>query len=389
MPMSAEKIKILFRHRSMEMGGVEKVLLSLLNNLDRNKFEMTVLLNLNQGELRNEIPPHVKKIWIAKGKEDFGENKMILKSKLALRLLKLEFLKIFPTLTDAFYLKCKYDIEIAMDWRDFSAVLNSSNKKSKKIAWFHSEINVPTLQPLVPTILAQLPHFDYLVHCSENIQKLLHAYYPNLACPTESVIVNAIPIADIKAKAVADVVEMPITPVFVAIGRLHSRKGFHKLMEAHAKLISEGFQHSVLVIGEGEERANLREQQKKLDVEETFVLAGNQMNPYPLLKNADFFVMPSESEAWPLVIAEALILQKPIIATKVGDVEHMIEHRKTGFLINYNTDEIYNAMKEFLTDQELVTNITNNLAGIEENFDNTKIFNAVEDLILNLAYSKR
>ena len=49
----SDKIKILFRHRSMEMGGVEKVMLSILNNLDTEKFEMTVLLNLNQGELRN------------------------------------------------------------------------------------------------------------------------------------------------------------------------------------------------------------------------------------------------------------------------------------------------------------------------------------------------
>ena len=51
-----KKIKILFRHRSMEMGGVEKVLLSLLNNLNPELFDLTVLLNLNQGELRNEFP---------------------------------------------------------------------------------------------------------------------------------------------------------------------------------------------------------------------------------------------------------------------------------------------------------------------------------------------
>ena len=63
--MSEEKkIKILFRHRSMEMGGVEKVMLSLMNNLDREKFEMTVCLNLNQGELRDEFPSHVRKVYL-------------------------------------------------------------------------------------------------------------------------------------------------------------------------------------------------------------------------------------------------------------------------------------------------------------------------------------
>ena len=62
-----KKIKLLFRHRSMEMGGVEKVMLSLLNNLDRNKFDMTVLLSLNQGELRDEFPKHVRKVYLADG----------------------------------------------------------------------------------------------------------------------------------------------------------------------------------------------------------------------------------------------------------------------------------------------------------------------------------
>ena len=53
---SHKKIKILFRQRSMEMGGVEKVMLSLLQNLNPEKYDCTVVLNLNQGELRNEFP---------------------------------------------------------------------------------------------------------------------------------------------------------------------------------------------------------------------------------------------------------------------------------------------------------------------------------------------
>lgn len=109
------------------------------------------------------------------------------------------------------------------------------------------------------------------------------------------------------------------------------------------------------------------------------------MNPYPYLKNADFFIMPSESEAWPLVIAEALILQKPIIATKVGDVETMIKDRKTGYLIDYKTDEIYAAMKELLTNKSLILELKQNLKTIEKEFNNQKIFDEIEEILLNLA----
>ncbi len=379
-----QKIKILFRHRSMEMGGVEKVMLSVLNNLDPEKFEMTVLLNLNQGELRNEFPAHVRKVFLTKGKEDFSTNTLLAKIQLFKRKIKLKKFNKHPEVIDKEILKDEFDVEIAMTYNDFSAVLNSTNKKSKKIGWFHSEINLPKLQPLVPKILEQFPQFDHMIYCSEKIRAIMHDIYPKLAYPPESVIINAIPIEEIREKSQENIADLPSKPVFVSVGRLHNRKGYHKLMDAHHQLLKEGFQHSVMVIGDGEELTNLLAQQKKLGVEKTFVLAGNKMNPYPYIKNADFFIMPSESEAWPLVLAEALILQKPTIATDTGDVATMLEHFETGYLINYRTEEIFEAMKVFLTNAELIKSINDNLKNISAKFDNHKIFMAIEEIILNL-----
>lgn len=381
---SQNKIKILFRHRSMEMGGVEKVMLSLLHNLNPEKFEMTVLLNLNQGELRDEFPANVRKVYLADGKEDFSKNKLIQKFQLFLRKRKLEKLKKNPEIIDKEILKDNYDIEIAMTYNDFESVLQSSNKNSKKIGWFHSEINVPKLQPLVPKILEHFPQFDQMIYCSEKIRNIMHQEHPKLHYPKEEVIINAIPIVEIKRKAEEKIPDFGEKPVFVSVGRLHTRKGFHKLMDAHHQLIKEGFQHSILIIGDGEELSNLLNQQKKLGVEETFTFAGNKMNPYPYIKNADFFILPSESEAWPLVISEALILQKPIIATRVGDVELMIDDQKTGYLIDYKTEEIYAAMKEFITNKTLVEDIEKYLENIENQFDNQKIFNQIEEMIDNV-----
>ena len=379
-----KKIKILFRHRFMEMGGVEKVMLSLLNNLDREKFEMTVLLNLNQGELRNEFPAHVRKVYLTDGKEDFSKNKLLQKVQLFKRIRTLEKFRKNPQIIDKEILKENYDIEIGMTYNDFESVLNSTNKNSKKIGWFHSEINVVKLQPLVPKILEHFPQFDEIIYCSEKIKTIMHEHYPNLNYPSESVIINAIPIEEIKKKSEEKIPEFDKKPTFVSVGRLHTRKGYHKLMDAHKQLLDEGFEHSVIIIGDGEELPNLLAQQKKLGVEETFIFAGNKMNPYPYIKNADFFIMPSESEAWPLVLAEALILQKPTIATDTGDVASMMEDKKTGYLINYNTEEIYASMKEFLTNENLVSEIRKNLLTIENQFDSKKIFDKVEAVLLNL-----
>lgn len=382
------KIKVLFRHRSMEMGGVEKVMLSLLNNLDPQKFDLTVCLNLNQGELRDEFPAHVRKVFLTKGKEDLSTNKLRQKMQLLQRKNQLKKLRKNPEVIDKEYLKETYDIEVAMTYNDFEAVLNSANKKSKKIGWFHSEIDHPKLQILVPQILEHFPRFDHMVYCSEKIKEIMHRDYPDLNYPPESIIINAIPIEEIKRKAEEKITDFPASPVFVSVGRLHTRKGYHKLMEAHKQLLTEGFEHTVCIIGDGEELPNLLAQQKKLGVEKSFLFLGNQMNPYPYMKAADFFIMPSESEAWPLVIAEAMILKKPIIATNVGDVGMMLKDGETGLLINYRTEEIYAAMKEFLTNENLILSLKENLKNSADKFDNAKIFEAVENIFINLAQAE-
>jgi len=365
----------------MEMGGVEKVLLSLLSNLDPDKFEMTVCLTLNQGKLRDEIPRHVRKIYLTKGKEDFSGNSLLKKIQLLARRIKLKKLKVNPAIADRL-INDVFDVEIGMDYRDYDAVLNSTNKNSKKIGWFHSEINVPKFQPLVPAILKSFPKFDHMVYCSHKIKDMMHHYYPALNYPEESVIINPIPVEEIKKKAQEDVNHFPEGPVFVSIGRLHSRKGYHKLIEAHKRLIDDGFHHSIIIIGDGDEMKNLTSQAAKYSVEKTFLLKGNQMNPHPYIRKADYFILPSESEAWPLVIAEALILQKPIIATNVGDVGLMIKDRETGYLINYEVDEMYSAMKTFLTEPDIIDEIRKNLTDIERQFDNQKIFNSIEEMII-------
>ncbi|WP_160137061.1 glycosyltransferase [Chryseobacterium sp. c4a] len=379
-----KKIQVLFRHRSMEMGGVEKVILSMLNNLNPDKFDITVCLNLNQGELKDEFPKHVKKVYLTEGKESFSQNPLVHKLQLIRRRLKLSKALKDHKISDRILGNKKFDIEIAPTYAAFSSVINSSNHASKKIGWFHSEINIPGMKPLVPDILKNFPQFDHMIYCSQKIKDIMHQSYPNLQYPAESVVINAIPIEEIKKKAEEKIQDFPKGPVFVSVGRLHTRKGYHKLIDAHKKLINEGFQHSIVIVGNGEEMKNLTEQVQANNVQDTFILLGNRMNPYPYIKNADYFILSSESEAWPLVVAEALILQTPIIATDTGDVGVMVRDKETGYLINYDTNEMYEAMKTFLTDPELITKIRKNLETIEDQFDNQKIFNAVEEIIENL-----
>lgn len=244
---------------------------------------------------------------------------------------------------------------------------------------------MPKLQPLVPEILKQIPQFDYFIFGSQQTKDILIETYPTIKIPENQVIRNAIPIEELKKKSKEFVPQFPEKPIFVSVGRLHSRKGFHKLMEAHAQLLKAGFDHQIIIIGDGEEKTNLKKQAQELGVTDSFQLLGSLLNPYPYVKNADFFILPSESESWPLIIADSLILQKPIISTNVGGIPEMIAHDKTGFLVNYEVEEMYDAMKKFMTEPKYVEKIKENLTDIEKQFDNQKIFDAVENIILKLA----
>lgn len=381
--MKKDKIKVLFRHRSMEMGGVEKVVLSMLNNLSRDKFELTICLNINQGELRNEFPPHVRKVYIAEGREDLSKNSIIRKIQLIIRRFRLNKASKDSSIADRI-LKDKFDVEIATTYAVYKTVLNSSNKNSKKNAWLHSDLTLPSFDAYRDDIFNSMKQFDYIIYGSQQCKDVLNEKYPDVQFPPGKVILNAIPIEELKKKAQAFIPEFENVPTFVSVGRLHIRKGYRTLLEAHQKLLVDGYTHHIYVIGNGEDYELLSKRIDELGVGNSFKLLGTQMNPYPYVKNADFYIMPSESEGWPLIIAETLILQKPIVATAVGGVPEMIEHSTNGYLTEFSQEGLYNGIKEFLTNRDLVENIQKNLINIESKFDNQKIFDAVEEIIENL-----
>ena len=380
--MSGKKIKVLFRHRSMEMGGVEKVVLSMLNNLDKEKFDMTICLNINQGELRDEFPSDIRKVFIAKGREDFSKNKIVHHLQLLQRKLKLEKADKNPEIADSI-LNEKYDVEIATTYSVYKTVLNSTNKNSKKIAWLHSDLTLEGFNPYREEVFKNMQQFDYIIYGSQQCKDALDEKFPDVKFPPGKVVLNAIPIQQIQARASEFIPEKEKTPTFVSVGRLHFRKGYKTLLEVHKKLLDDGYLHNIQIIGDGEDFQELSNRINELNVQNTFKLLGTKLNPYPFVKNSDFYIMPSESEGWPLIIAETLILQKPILATNVGGIPEMISHEKTGYLVEYSQQGLYEGMKEFLTDEKLLSAIKENLKSIEERFDNKKIFDAVEEIILS------
>ena len=379
---SSKKIKILFRLRSLEMGGVPRVVLDLLRNLPQDKFDITLLLNLYQGDLRSEIPKNVKLVTLAKGKEDFSKNAVINKLQLVFRKIKLEIFRIFPQIPYSIHSLGNYDLEVSPGYAEFEMVLNSPNKKSRKIGWFHSDVSYDPDKSRVLKRIELMKKFDWMIFGSAQTRQIIEDLY-DVKYPNSSVIYNVINIPEVRRKAQLFDVEYSTHPVFSSVGRLHSRKGYDALIRIHKRLLDDGFLHSIAVIGGGNEMENLKKQIAETGVKNTFLLFDTQVNPYPYVSHSDYFILPSRLESYPLIIGEVLGLGKPIISTNVGGISEMISHDEDGLLVNFDEDEIYAAMKKFLSDSQLVERLSKGAENALSKFDAEKIYNQVSEVFEN------
>ncbi|MFV0139524.1 glycosyltransferase [Empedobacter falsenii] len=372
-----KKIKVLFRLRSLEMGGVPRVVLDLLRNLPKDKFEFTLMLNLYQGELVKEIPADLKVIVVEKGKEQMSSNSFVQKMQLIWRRLKLEVYNRFPSILYALKVPEKYDIEVSPGYAEFDMVLNSPNKNSRKIGWFHTDVGYDKDQKRVLSRIEKMKHFDFMIFGSKQTRQVIDDLY-QVKYPKSTVIYNVIKVDEVLKKAELFEHSYETTlPVFSSMGRLHHRKGYHTLMKVHKRLLEDGFHHKIAVIGGGNEMENLKNQQKELAVENSFLLLDSQTNPYPYIKASDYFILPTQSESYPLVIGEVMCMRKPIISTNVGGIAEMIEDGVDGVLIQYDEDEMYQAMKSFLTNPELVNKIIQGTSTASTKFDENEIYRQV------------
>jgi glycosyltransferase involved in cell wall biosynthesis len=104
-------------------------------------------------------------------------------------------------------------------------------------------------------------------------------------------------------------------PHLVAAGRLSKQKGFDILLEAMA-LVRNSLPNCVLtILGDGELRSELLAQRERLGLIEAVHLIGFERNPYPYLQHADLFVLPSRFEGMPSVVIEALAVGTPVVAS--------------------------------------------------------------------------
>lgn len=348
-----KKKKLLFRIGSLRHGGAEKVLVNFLKNLPSDKYEVDLLVNLYSGLYIKEVPDWVNLYYLTKGEMITTNRPQDIPVK-AYRVLYQKMFLWFPSLLYTFILKNKkYDVEIAAIHAMHKEILSSPQKDSKKIIWVQNDIF--NLKEYTPEIIRQFFKFDRILVISNKLQEGMHQLAKNEA-EKQSVIkiFNPIDKNDTLRKADIEINDYPFNndlPTFVTVGTVYPQKGYDRLLDVHKKLIDEGLKHNLLIIGDGYDFNKTLDQLNSLGLQDTAKMLGFSSNPYPYMKKADFYIMSSRHEGFPTIIAEALILNKPISATDISGIRDLLQDGKLGNITPNSEEGIYEGMKKFLTDK--------------------------------------
>jgi len=375
----AEKKKILIRIGSLRHGGAEKVLVTFLKNLPEEQYEIDLLLNLYSGKYLPEVPKWINILYLHKG-EMITTNRPHEIPKKAARVLYQGMLKKFPNILYKGKLKNKkYDLEFAAIHGMRDEILGSPLKNSKKIVWIHNDLS--QVKGYTEQEIRKFFGFDKIMVISEKIEQLFHSLARNEKEKQKIVkIYNPLDTGEFISKADQPVLNYTFetsVPTFISVGTVFPQKGFDRLLKVHKRLLDEGFQHKVLIIGDGYDFENIKKLKSELGVDETAVMLGFTDNPYPYFKNADFYILSSRYEGFPTVLFEALTLKKRIISTEVSGAAEMLNNGELGLLVDNSEDGIYQGMKEALSHPESFEKYISKLKNYEMPF---KLENSVRKI---------
>lgn len=335
--------KLLFGITSLTLGGAERVLVDLANKLSE-KYEVTIFTIYSNGELEKQLNKNVKTkaLYNVQYKDLTGIQKIII----PLRIL-IKQKRIYKK-----YICADYDVEIAFLEGPITRLLSTRNDRVKKIAWIHNDISLVFGNGIKSKIKKYIDNkiyskYEKLVFVSKDNREKFEKIYKNNT--EKEVIYNYIDKQQVieKSKEECEICFDDNKINFLTVARLVPQKAIDRLINIHAKLIKEGVQHNIFVIGDGPEKDKLRKMIEENEVGKTFNLLGKKENPYPYIKNADYFCLLSKFEGYGMVLEEAKILGKPIIITNTAARE-AVENYENSIIIENTEEEIYKKLKKII-----------------------------------------
>lgn len=343
--------RVLLLMTDMECGGVQTSLINFINELKKYDVDITVALDYAEGVWFNRLPSgiHIQQIhYSCEGihKLIWPHRKVSLFQDIIYHVL-VHIVDKFVKNTGrnnryTFLLKYIRPIEgeydIAIDYHGYGAITTSilANKVTAKYkAVFIHDENMDCLRAAE----VDLKEIDEFFSVSKSCKAIFDSKFPEYK-ENSSFFPNIIDREQIlqKANFSCDIVKKPNELTLVTVGRVMKQKGYDFAVKVAHELKKRKVPFRWYCLGEGFLMDEIKSMIREYNLDEEFIMLGRKDNPYPYMKLADIYVQTSYHEGFGLAIAEALILEKMVVSTRLDCVLEQIEHGVNGWVENMDVE---------------------------------------------------
>lgn len=330
--------KLLFAAYSLDVGGIEKALVNLVNVLQNRGYDITVVLEKKQGIFLNELNKNIKLIEYTP-----SEKKNLIVRKITNFIHRIQFIIKY---------KNKYDFSSAFATYSKPSIFVSKVASKNNTLWGHADYltlfdnDRQKVKDFFKSI--KVEQFKNIIFVSEEGKNSFLDIFPQMKEKTIECnnIVNNKEILKLSEEEI-EIKKDNKCFTFLNVGRHDEKqKKLTRIIEAVQKLKQDDLNFKVLFVGDGKDNTLYRKMVKDKKLENNIIFVGPQKNPYPYFKISDCVILTSDYEGYPVVFLESFILNKPIITTKVSDYKDI--EGKYGYITSKQIDDIYEKMKEMI-----------------------------------------
>ena len=376
----------------MHIGGVQKALVNLLKEI-ASEYEVTLLLFYKGGELLRDVPENVRVItacrvlrgWGAT-REDAGGLRLQLSRAFSAAITRAAGRKWICRILFPFQKKLRgYDVAISylhsgndhVFYGGCNEFVLRCTEAEKKISFLHCDYEKMRAGSRYNASIYQ--KFDAIAACSAGCKDAFSAVFPELKQKVQ-VVRNCHDYERLHHDAAQAPAALSKTSVnVVTLSRFGREKGVLRGIQAAADVQRAGKKLRYYIIGNGVEYPKAAAMVKRLGLETSVTLLGEMLNPYGYLKAADVLLIPSFSEAAPMVIGEAASLGTPVLSTRTSSAEEMIVCSGYGWVCDNTQVGITEGLERLLANPEILKSHRESLEKME--FTNSEAITEFRHLI--------
>lgn len=358
----------------MQTGGVSKSMTSLLNVINTNNYDVSLLLISPTGELMSLIPKSIKiisnPVLAALTSRFDGFTKLIRLGKPILAIMHI--LRLLLSRINRSYsgrllawlmppIEGEYDMIVDYNGQHQLYYMVNKLNGRKKVTFFHSDYS--KWPYYYNADKKYFPKVDAIFTISDTCVDSLKKYFPD--CKDKILKMENISSPTLINKLAQEPIDLPsfngIT--LVTIGHICYNKGIDLAIEAAKILNKNGIKFRWIFVGKVLEKKYI-EEIIKLRLDDTMLFVGTKVNPYPYIHHADIVVHPSHFEGRSIALDEVKILCKPVVVTNFSTVNDQFENGANATICEMNGDSIANAIIDLTLNQHLRAKY---LANLKEN----------------------